>query len=466
MSAPTVLRFSAAVWLVAVIAVAQDTPLKAVPAFARKYQTSCQTCHTIFPKLNAFGEAFRLNGYRMPGETEEMIKEKQVSLGSPAYKKLWPQAIWPGEISSGVPLAVNIKLADVNTSELNDNGSVTNIRNDFQLPQELNVFGAGRLGDHVSYFSEVTFGANPDGSVEVELEHAHIAFDSPFGPENLFHFRIGKIAPNLADGFQEMWIMTDSGMDSFFDFNPIGPNGGTGLGAEDLSPAPIELPALVQGFECYGIVNHRLMYVTGLTNGIPGVDRFDGNNAKDVYARLDYKFGGMGLDGDTTGLTLPPENWRETSLRVGLLGYQGDGTGIFFPLTDESGTTINVEDRRYDRAGVFASLYLGDLNLFGVALRGNDTLRQFDEDGAGLGENKRSYHAWFLQADYVIKPPFQVSLRYETLAPADTEAATLKALNANFTYLIRANVKAMLEYHRDLRDSQNYQVAGVLRCAF
>src|SRR6476661_10911873 len=83
------------------------TRADAVPAFARKYHTSCQTCHIMFPKLNAFGEAFRLRGYRMPGETEEMVKDKPVSLGAPAYKRLWPDAVWPGEISPSVPLAVN-----------------------------------------------------------------------------------------------------------------------------------------------------------------------------------------------------------------------------------------------------------------------------------------------------------------------------------------------------------------------
>ena len=41
---------------------------RAVPSFARKYQTSCQTCHTIFPVLNPFGEAFRRNGYRFPSQ--------------------------------------------------------------------------------------------------------------------------------------------------------------------------------------------------------------------------------------------------------------------------------------------------------------------------------------------------------------------------------------------------------------
>ena len=122
----------------------------AVPAFARKYQTSCQTCHIVFPKLNAFGEAFRLRGYRLPGETEAMVKQLPVSLGAPAYKRLWPQAVWPGEISSSVPLAVNITLADVNRSAVNEDGTVTTVNNDLQFPQEVNIFGAGTLGEHVS----------------------------------------------------------------------------------------------------------------------------------------------------------------------------------------------------------------------------------------------------------------------------------------------------------------------------
>jgi len=132
---------------------------------------------------------------------------------------------------------------------------------------------------------------------------------------------------------------------------------------------------------------------------------------------------------------------------------------------DEGETSYRLH-RRFDRIGLFASLYLGDLNLFGVGLRGTDKLRQLDDTGALLDERSRSYDAWFVQADYVIKPPFQVSLRYETVRPADPEALTLKALNANFTYLARANIKAMLEYHRDLRDSQSYQLAAVLRFAY
>src|SRR3989442_15557586 len=98
------------------------TPASAVPAFARKYQTGCQTCHIGFPKLNAFGEAFRLNGYRMPKETEEQIKLKPVSLGAEGYKRMWPRAIYPSDLPGQVPLAVNVKMASVYASSIDDSG--------------------------------------------------------------------------------------------------------------------------------------------------------------------------------------------------------------------------------------------------------------------------------------------------------------------------------------------------------
>ena len=47
------------------------TKLESVPIFARKYNKSCQTCHVSEPKLNAFGELFRANGYQLPGTIED-----------------------------------------------------------------------------------------------------------------------------------------------------------------------------------------------------------------------------------------------------------------------------------------------------------------------------------------------------------------------------------------------------------
>jgi len=443
------------------------SPAGAVPIFSRKYQTSCQTCHQIFPKLNPFGQAFRLNGYRMPAEaqSEDVVKEKPVSLGSEGYKRLWPEAVYPSDIPGHVPIAINMKFANVYASSHDETGHSI-VHNDFQFPQEANLFTAGTLGEIFGFLGEFTYAERPDGGSDTEIEHAQLTINSPFGRSHLINFKLGKFSPDLDDGFQEMWILTDNGIDTLFAYDPIGLHGGTGLSD---APLGISLPAQVKGVEMYGVAAHRLFYTVGVANGIgPGpAGTHDANSAKDVYARLDYKIGGMGLDGDTTGVTLPAENWRERSLRLGLLAYHGDGSKIAFPLTDDLGNPVNVEDRTYDRIGAFASLYVGDLNVFGVYLHGNDKLRLLDPGtGATVGDTNPGYSAWFAQADYVIRPPFQVSLRYENLRPGDPQAATQRALNANFSCLVRAHIKAMLEYHRDLRDSQNYQLSTVLRVAF
>jgi len=81
---------------IAAIALLQLMPgnAYAIPAFARKYKTSCATCHNGFPKLNAFGESFRRNGYQFPGGTDaEFVKEDPIPLGSEGYKKAFPDAI-------------------------------------------------------------------------------------------------------------------------------------------------------------------------------------------------------------------------------------------------------------------------------------------------------------------------------------------------------------------------------------
>ncbi len=440
----------------------------AVPVFSRKYQTSCQTCHVIFPKLNPFGEAFRLNGYRMPGETEEQVKQKPVSLGAEAYEKLWPKMVYPSTLPGNVPFALNTQFADIYQSSQDEAGrEITH--NDFQFPQEVNLFAAGTLGKHAGFFAELTWGELPDGSSETEIEHARFDWDSAFGPEHLFNFRLGKMAPNAWDGFQEMWIMTYNGIDTLFAYNPIGLHGGVGTADEG---AGVSLPAEVRGIEMYGIAAHRFMYDVGfgapigIGEGGP-LGSFGSNSQKDAWARLDYKFGGMGLDGDTTGVKLPPENWEETSFRLGVFGYWGDGSGIDFPITDEGGNSFNQQDTRYQRAGVYGSLYLGPVNIFGVGLHGWDKLALFDPTtGAQLSSTSTNYNSWFVQGDWVIVPPFQTSVRYEQLNPADKSVVSSEVLTANLSYLAAANIKVMVEYHRDLRNSLNYTIAGVLRAAF
>ena len=90
----------------------------AVPAFARKYQTSCYTCHSGFPNRNAFGEAFKNNGYRWPGgEEEDHAKQEQTKMGAAGWKETFPSSPWPTDIPGFAPFALFITGPIVNYAD-------------------------------------------------------------------------------------------------------------------------------------------------------------------------------------------------------------------------------------------------------------------------------------------------------------------------------------------------------------
>jgi hypothetical protein len=59
---------------------ALTTPARAIPVFAREYNLSCQSCHSGFPRLNAFGLAFKANNFRIPGGEKSAVMAWQKTI--------------------------------------------------------------------------------------------------------------------------------------------------------------------------------------------------------------------------------------------------------------------------------------------------------------------------------------------------------------------------------------------------
>ena len=454
----------AALVAVAVGVVIGPSSAEAIPAFARKYQTSCQTCHIAFPKLNSFGQAFRLRGYRMPAETEDMIKEKPIPLGASAYKRLWPDAVWPSDTPGTVPLSLNTVFADMTSRTLGEGGDRETIKNDFRFPDEVTLLTGGTLGETLSFFGEVVFAPEViagQREVAIELEHSQLNFNGPFGSGPAFNLKVGRFMAEIGQSFGHGSVLTTEGPANMFIFNPIGFGGGAEVG----EGGGIALPSSVDGLEAYGILHHRFLYSGGLASGIgPGADSMDGNNAKDYFGRVAYKIGGLALDGD--GYTPSEKNWREKSLQVGLFAYRGDGTEIFFPAGEDNRL---LEDRTFTRVGFDANLFLQDLNVITGYTRGRDTLAAYATVNDALKLQQQgdfTYHTWFTEGDYVLMPWLHGAVRYEWLRPAREDTPDFKRIVPNLTALIRANVKAYFEYQRDLGASDNYLAFGALRFAF
>ena len=66
----------------------------------------------------------------------------------------------------------------------------------------------------------------------------------------------------------------------------------------------------------------------------------------------------------------------------------------------------------------------------------------------------------------MIYPWLQASGRYETVTPADPSVPSVRIGTFNVSALVRANVKAMVEYQRDLRQGDNHSFNALLRFGF
>jgi hypothetical protein len=133
----------------------------AIPAFARKYGTSCYTCHSGFVTRNSFGEAFRNNGYRWPGgEDEDKAKQEQLKLGNDGFKKTFPNSVWPFDIPPYAPFAVWVRGNIFNYSSTQTNASGATIKQqtlnwgNSGAIQNTALFFGGTIGENLSILGE------------------------------------------------------------------------------------------------------------------------------------------------------------------------------------------------------------------------------------------------------------------------------------------------------------------------
>lgn len=478
-------------------------PANAVPSFARKYNASCQTCHVAFPKLNSYGTAFRLLGYRMPGETEDQVKQPDVPLGADAYKRVWPRAVWPGAIPSQVPISLVAEFLVEDSSSIED-GEVEKIENDFRFPSEVGLIAAGTAGDQISYFGEIAFEREVEGGVsedEVAVEHIDVRLIRPIRSSMAFNVKIGSFQPELVSTFDHARRLTIANYDSMFSVGTANPGGAEAVGGGDHGGGGIALPAIATGLELYGIVDGRFAWSAGVVNGTgPGDESFDGNSVKDVYARLAYKWGGLALDGSNADTyAIDAKNWRERSLSIGIFAYEGDGGGVFTAIDedehgeddepDDHGTLLFarmatgaeaafVENDSFTRIGLDFNAYYKDLNIFGAFVEGEDDVFSFaaDNDGA-VGEIVQdlsgtfTYRAWFVEADLVLRFPWlHGAVRWESVdlprVEDGREVEDWQRATVSLTGLVRANVKTTIEYSWDPDESQNDTLWLALGIAF
>ncbi len=402
---------------------------KAMPIFARKYQTSCSTCHYAYPELNAFGYAFEANGYRFPAGTDpDLVREKPVDLGSEGQKRAFPDAIWPGDIPGSAPIAFHFNQVihfNKNTPKVS-----------FQFPSSLDILTAGTLGQSFSYFGEISI----ENANEVSYQ---FRFQYDCRPQ--FHIRVGNIdnvCPILGGRRLTHAEYAFSSTQAVDDEN----TGGNPAWHFGDAQNGIELWGRTNGPKGRGGFRYAFGLVNGQTN--------DSNNAvkspEDVFLQASYKFGGLGEIGGTEGQGgAKSAFYRDNSLRLG--GYAYFGRSQYDGFKD-----------KFKVLGGMWDLWYGRLSLHGVYhwQKDNDVVNPPDTE-------EKVSKAWFNEAHGVIYPWLIALGRYEWTKPG-ADAAAAKTFIPGLITMIRANIRVTLEGDLPLNDraSRDWQYVARLDVAF
>jgi hypothetical protein len=406
----------------------------AIPVFARKYATSCITCHTIYPKLNDIGEAFRRNGYQFPSEDEVLVKEEPIKLGTDAYKDLWPHSIWPSTLPSIPP--VSIFTLSQNVVNLQPHGQLKNW--DFVFPSDIELIGEGAFGKNISGFYDLGFSPSAGASVgrvfvqfsnllswdpDEDEDGCHNAGPCCVLPPHFLNLRIGKIDPAILPH-----VISE---ESFAQFPPLPTNTFT------LGQTGFVLFAEQPAIELNGIYKQYWSYAAGIANGgSAALLPVDDNTFKDVYFSVYHRWFGFPLDGvlgqaassgaattsqagqggdcDSDSGPAAMNFWQAWNLDTGVYGWFGKSN---IPLTPATGVPYDPNDHStfandyFQRIGIDGRFTWFNLDVYGTAFWGHDPFPGFDQNNIAVGPT--DHFGYMAEADYTVLPWICTFLRYE-----------------------------------------------------
>ncbi len=128
----------------------------AIPAFARRHNLSCSTCHAPIPKLKPYGEEFAGDGFII---AEDEKDRDYITAGDPLLR-----------LNKTFPLSVRFDAYAMHESN-------QKVKNDLQSPWGLKLMSGGALGQNIGYY--FYFYMSERGEV-AGIEDAYVHFNDVF----------------------------------------------------------------------------------------------------------------------------------------------------------------------------------------------------------------------------------------------------------------------------------------------
>lgn len=367
--------------------------VEAIPAFARKTNMACSTCHTAWPALNAFGRQYKEHGYRL-GHLEAPTKT----------------------ITKDLKWDENLPVSVILVARPYDKKKTGKYK--LRALHEVELMVAGPMGEKYSSFFEI--------EAEDELTNK-------LGLDTGIPTAVMSINQSESVNIQFSWASN-----TFFDpYNSYSNNRrmtrGTyavidqGFGGADNAG---KLRNSRQNIAVYGRPASKFFYGIAMSGDAGDAEGEEGNT---VTARVAFD-------------VMP-------SLTIGALAISGtaNASDAYYTFDSETGTALlNAAEpaRKYSRTAIDLQSEFSGFTINAVALTAND-----DDLTATATEKNNAY---YVQVLYTAKEGMRTTwaplLRYDSYEISGG-AEKVNELSASINYYLTENVRTMLEFWS--KDSNN-----------
>lgn len=393
----------AAIFITTLLLTARES--RAVPAFGRKYDLTCNACHTREPRLNPFGQRFQENGYQLPG-TED---------GGTVFKDLLGGPLGGATLDEVTNFFAARLRADSRRADFReDSGAVDDV--EMVFPDIINLFFAGTAARNISFFLEAEYS---DSEEHFGFERAMLIFDN-LGGHQMANLKVGDFDPS-----------------SFFSFpthrqqiNPVPPVAESGVFPPEISRIPLlpfafssKMFGLTRGPSAVGVEGFSILPFEPFLFNAPR------NKGLTVYGRpagpaFLYQ---VGLVQDETAEDVQDTRWDYYGMvRYDWLGAHTDlqVSGFYYHAPDAARPTLQpgmapifARPVDWDRYGIGARWQHKYLDIYGTLIWDHIDDVRFAAPPATLSEWDTDALGASLEVDWLLNRSWLLGARYDFMDP-------------------------------------------------
>ena len=385
--------------------------LFATSQWARKTGLSCNSCHTVFPRLNSFGEEYLKNGYQLMNTYKKDYKEAYpVDAGG----------VLLDEVSNIFGFRLNMTPIELDTkSFLKDAGETKTSKWTIGNAVWLQAFVAGSIYKDISFFSELEYSKSAFKFNWFYFNFTNI-LNTPY-----VNFQVGNISPMEFASYPNRLPQLPNLKGEVF---LLKASNGKGESSMDMSSAR-------PGIQYFGKYDWATIYA-GISPGV---------SAASVNQYMNY-WGGLVLK--------LPENVIKGFDGSSFTLHYYTGTDTKYTGTEAAGTQIPQLSNSFTRFSPQINVRYNDAwDIQAAYVTGTD-----DNYSLVTAKKDFKYSGVAVEAGFMPSEIWHLGLHYDNYSSEDKVAATGKPvldfqrIVPSVTYVINQNIRFTVYYEKNLTD--------------